>query len=116
MNQTCSYHLRPGNVPCGAEANHKNFTGAKYMYLCAAHAVQVQRATRGQCRPEPLGESDWLTIQIPQMDPAGRPAAPERTGLSASPAAVPPARGNDFAERLRRFREELAGRGEVGAL
>ena len=115
---TCAYHLRPGNVPCGEPATHRNFTGVKWMLLCEAHAIQVQKATQGKCKPTPLVE----TVIAEKRDtfPLGSAAAPavDETAPVEQSGPVPRASGltPSQSDQLRRFRETLAGRPDSGSL
>ena len=111
----CAYHLRPGIVPCGEPATHRNFTGVKWMLLCEAHAIQVQKATQGKCKPTPLVE----TVIAEKRDSFDLPVTLDPVGPVPSPGvpAVPIARAaSTQLEQLRRFRETLAGRPDSGSL
>jgi len=101
---TCLYHIKDstGRRECGDPATHRNFTGARWFYLCDFHARKVQQDTHGRSRPTPLVET--------HLDqPSTRPK-------SKTPDPRPDPAPANFLEQLRRFRNHLAAQSDNGSV
>ncbi len=107
----CLYHIKDstGRRECGDPATHRNFTGARWFYLCEFHAHKVQQDTHGRSRPTPLVETilDQSSTRPKSKTPKPRPQT--RDPKSDSPPA-------NFLEQLRRFRNHLASQSDNGSV
>ncbi len=117
---TCWYSIRDdaGRHECGAPATHRNFTGAKWFYLCEAHAIQVQKSTKGKMRPSPLVATllaeklHTLPLSSVGSVPSVAQSPAPHSHAEVRPSGLTPSQ----SEQLRRFRENLAARGDSGSL